>query len=222
MPDIYKAEKDKKEKDHAKEDSQYLHVAKHKNHPKSRNVLSSFCYYPRKADFSAKDPEEVVILLLRKHPITNLKWILISIVMLLAPIVLNYVPIFKIFPIPANYQEVFIIGWYVLTLAYIFENFLSWFFNVNIVTDERIFDVDFVNLIYREITDANTEQIQDVTVKVGSVIRTIFNYGDVQIQTAGEIPQIEFHAVPQPDRVARIIRELRIEEEKEKLEGKIR
>jgi hypothetical protein len=61
-----------------------------------------------------------------------------------------------------------------------------------------------------------------VTVKMGGVIRTMFNYGDVIIQTAAEIPQIEFHAVPHPDRVAAILRELRVEEEREKLEGRVR
>ena len=79
-----------------------------------------------------------------------------------------------------------------------------------------------MHLVYREITDANIDQIQDVTVEVGSAIRTTFNYGDIIIQTAAQIPKIEFEAVPQPDRVAKILRDLRIEEEVEKLEGRIR
>jgi len=37
-----------------------------------------------------------------------------------------------------------------------------------------------------------------------------------------EPQKIEFEAVPNPDLVARILRELRLEEEKEKLEGRIR
>jgi len=99
---------------------------------------------------------------------------------------------------------------------------LGWFFHVNIVTDERIIEVDFVNLIYREITDANIDQIQDVTVEMGGGIRTYFNYGDLIIQTAAEIPKIDFEAVPKPDMVAKVLRELRVEEEQEKLEGRVR
>ena len=106
--------------------------------------------------------------------------------------------------------------------AFVFEKFLSWYFHVNIITDERIIEVDFLHLVYREITDANIDQIQDVTVEVGSAIRTTFNYGDVIIQTAAQLPKIEFEAVPQPDRVAKVLRELRIEEEVEKLEGRVR
>jgi membrane protein YdbS with pleckstrin-like domain len=57
---------------------------------------------------------------------------------------------------------------------------------------------------------------------MGGVIRTIFNYGDVLIQTASEVPRIEFQAVSRPDKVAKILRELRVEEEQEKIEGRVR
>jgi hypothetical protein len=73
-----------------------------------------------------------------------------------------------------------------------------------------VIDVEFVNLVYRQVSDCEHRQIQDVTVKVGSAIRTIFNYGDILIQTAAEVPEIEFEAVPQPDRIDKILRQLRI------------
>lgn len=186
----------------------------------SVNPVSSFRFYPNRADFVNKDPQEKVVLLLRRHPITNLPWILIAFFLILIPPFASVMPIFE--NMPMGFQVVTVITWYLLIFAFIFEKFLTWFFNVNIITDERVFDVDFFNLVYREITDAEIEQIQDVTVKVGSPIRTVFNYGDVLIQTAAELPQIQFEAVPKPDMVARALRELRIEEEVERLEGRIR
>lgn len=186
----------------------------------SHNPLTAFCYYPDRAKFATQDPEERVILLLRRHPITNLRWIIIALILIIAPLFLVTFPIIEFLPI--RFQIIAVVSWYLITLAFIFEEFLSWFFNVYIVTDERIVDVDFVNLVYREITDANIDQIQDVTAQMGGAIRTVFNYGDVVIQTAAEIPQIEFDAVPNPDRVSRILRELRIEEEQEKIEGRVR
>lgn len=140
--------------------------------------------------------------------------------MFLAPMVLSSFPLLDF--LPENYKFVAILGWYMISIAYAFESFLDWFFSVYIVTDERIFDVDFVNLIYREISEANIDQIQDVTTAMGGVVRTLFNYGDVFIQTASEIPRIEFEAVPHPDQVAKILRELRVEEEQEKIEGRVR
>lgn len=186
----------------------------------TRNPLASYCYYPHHANFMNKDKEELIVLLVRKHPITNLPWMMVAFLMVLAPLALSIVPILGF--LPPNYQVMAMLIWYLITIAFIFEQFLGWFFNVNIVTDERVFDVDFHNILYREITDAQIGQIQDVTVKVGSAIRTIFNYGDVHIQTAGEVPEIEFQAVPHPDQIAKILRELQVEEQTEAIEGRVR
>jgi len=140
--------------------------------------------------------------------------------MLFAPLILKFFPILDF--LPERFQFISVVGWYMLTVAFAFEKFLEWFFNVQVITDERIFDVDFVNLVYREIAEANIDEIQEVNVKMGSVVRTIFNYGDILVQTASEVPNLDFEAVPDPDRVAKILRELRVEEEQEKIEGRVR
>src|SRR3989344_8543948 len=44
----------------------------------THNPLTSFSYFPDKVKFVNQDPEERVILLLRKHPITNIRWILLT------------------------------------------------------------------------------------------------------------------------------------------------
>jgi len=186
----------------------------------SHSALSAFYYYPDKVRFINKDPEEKIVLLLRKHPVTNLKWLLASFILLVMPSAVSALPFFD--PVPARFLVIGTSIWYLATLAFVFEKFLSWFFNVSIITDERIIDVNFYSLLYREITDANIDHIEDVTVEMGGAIRTFFNYGDVLVQTAAEVPRIDFEAVPHPDRVARVLRDLRIEEEQEKLEGRVR
>lgn len=186
----------------------------------SKNPLSAFCYYPTHTHFIGADAQEKIVLLLRKHPITNVPWIFLASIMLILPLFLSFVPSLTF--LPFGFQLILGLFWYMALIAFILEQFLSWFFNVYIVTDERVFDVDFHNLVYREITDANLDQIQDVTVTVGSVIRTVFDYGNVTIQTAAQIPQIDFGAVPHPDKVAQVLRELRVEEEIERIEGRVR
>lgn len=223
MGDIYRAEdrkEDKEEFEFITPDGVPRGKAKHKIGGHTHNPIAAFSYYPDEVKFVAADPKEKIILILRRHPITNLKWLAVALAMLLAPLAVSFVP--GVNQVPAAYQLIALMMWYLITLAFVIEEFLSWYFNVNIVTDERVFDVDFVNLIYREITDANIDQIQDVTVQVGGATRTMFDYGNVVIQTAAEIPQIEFAAVPKPDIVAQILRELRVQEEKEKLEGRVR
>jgi len=220
MPEIFNAKK----MEEKKENHSHLN---HTNHEPSRDLapidqgpLASFCYYPKHVNFIGTDSQEKIILILRRHPITNLPWLTTAFFMILAPFIVSFIP--QIQNAPFGYQVVGMMTWYLITLAFMIEQFLSWFFNVHIVTDERVFDVDFVHLVHREITDANIDQIQDVTARMGGVIRTMFNYGDVLIQTAAEMPMIEYHGVPRPDKVTRILRELRVQEETEKIEGRVR
>ncbi len=175
----------------------------------THNPLASFCYFPHNVEFINEEPGEKVILLVRRHIITNIGWVLLAIAMIFAPYVLKYFPLLDFMP-PA-FQVVALLLWYLLSLAIAIQGFLSWFFSVNIITDKRVIDVDFDNLIYRKITDCEITHIEDATVKMGSVVRTLFDFGDVLIQTAAEIPEITFYAVPHPDRVDKILSDLRMQ-----------
>lgn len=187
---------------------------------RSKNLFASFIALPTKVNFETQQQEEQIILLLRQHWVMNIPWIILAMVMIMAPIVLKLIPL--LFFLPPNFQFLTIIMWYLITMAFMFEKFLSWFFNIYLVTDERIIDVDFVSLTYREISDAQIEKIQDITYKTGGILKAFFDYGDVYIQTAGTVPRIEFLAVPKPDKVVKILNQLLLQEQQEKIDGRIR
>jgi hypothetical protein len=50
--------------------------------------------------------------------------------------------------------------------------------------------------------------VQDLTYKTSGVLAVVFNFGNVAIQTAGQLPNFEFELVPSPERVVRIIGDL--------------
>jgi len=174
----------------------------------THNSLSSYCYFPHNISFMNIEPGEKVILLVRRHIITNAGWVLLSIIMIFAPRVLTFFPLLDF--LPGRFQLAAILFWYLLTLAIVIQGFLTWFYSVNIITNKRVIDIDFINLIYRKITDAEISHIEDATVEMGSVIRTIFDFGDIVIQTAAEIPEVTFDAVPHPDRIDKILSDLRL------------
>lgn len=204
MPEIFSASKQKR-----------VDVSIQERYP-----LASFLMHPNGVTFETRESEEKIILFLRRHLITNVPWIITTIIMLLAPIFITNTTVLD--SVPSNFEFIFVLIWYLITTAYFLESFLTWFFNVYIVTDERIIDIDFYNLIYKEVSDANIDKIQDVTYKMGGVVRTLFNYGDVLIQTASEVPNFDFLAVPYPDKVVKVLQDLRIEEQQEALEGRVR
>jgi membrane protein YdbS with pleckstrin-like domain len=183
----------------------------------SHNPLSSFIYFPEKVNFESQESEEKVILLLRRHAITNIGWVLVTALLFFVPAVAKALGLLAM--LPGNYQFFIHVAWYIFVFTYAMQGFLGWYYNVHIITDERIVDVNFSNLIYKQVSDASINKIQDVTYKMGGVARTMFNYGDVVVQTASEVPNFNLEAVSDPNRVAKILQDLRHAEEHEGQEG---
>lgn len=190
-------------------------ITGHTKHP-----FSSLLVNPHVFDFEERASEEKIILVARPHWFTNMSWILTTIFLILAPTLLKYVPIVD--AIPVKFQMLGIMAWYLVTSAFAFEKFLSWWFDVYIITDERVIDISFNNLLDKKFSEAKLSMIQDVTSRVSGVSQTMFNYGTVLIQTAAEISVLHFEMVPNPEKIVRVLQVLRDEEEQEQLEGRIR
>lgn len=173
--------------------------------------LTSFAVSPEGVRFETQEKEEKVVLFLRQHLIGLFGPTLLVIGMALAPIALfPFLSRFLTLPvtIPTGYFVVGTAFWYVVTFGFGLMSFLRWFFNIYIVTDKRIVDIDFLHLLYKEFSEARLERIQDISFKSGGILAAFFDYGDAYVQTAGEMPNIEFIAVPKPAKVVETISEL--------------
>lgn len=167
-------------------------------------LLHSFYLYPP-ISFETQNPGETVILFLRAHPITQLSWIIATIFFIILPLFFNLFLINLV----TIHEIIFInILWYTGTFSYAYLNLISWLFNVGIVTNQRVVDVDFHSLLYKEVSATVISKIEDVTVKTGGFIRSIFDYGNLFIQTAGTYSNIEFPNIPHPTEASSIINNL--------------
>jgi len=68
--------------------------------------------------------------------------------------------------------------------------------------------VEQLGLFHRIVSELELERIQDITSFVNGPIQTLFNFGDLEIQTASEENKIEPKAIPHPVTVRRKIMEL--------------
>jgi hypothetical protein len=185
----------------------------------SNGVFKSFLPKPEKVFFASQHREETVLLLLRRHPITQVPWILAAIVLALLPFLFSSVGLLDF--LPANFQLAATVGWYLLIISFVLESFISWFYNVYIITDERVIDVDFVNLLYKNISSAKIDAIEDITTISGGVLSSVFNFGTIKIQTSAAVTEFEFEDVPQPAKVTAFLNDMMVEEEREKIEGRV-
>ena len=171
-------------------------------------MFSSYIEHPAALRFEGQDHDEKILLLLRAHPVTNLNWIFGALLLFLLPFFLPGIfelANLNLSSVPSNYGILLLIINYLLVLIIVFEGFLHWYFNVYIVTEKNVIDVDFHSLLFKNIDVAPLRNIEDTSSSMGGLLSSIFHYGNVFIQTAGTSRNIDFQAVPRPHHVADFI-----------------
>ena len=165
-------------------------------------MLSSYIERPKNIRFESQGQQEILYYLLRKHPITNLGWILMSLLMVFLPVFFMYsfsrLGINTFNYVEADIQALFLILWYLVTMFFTFEAFLTWYFNVYIITDKRLIDIDFRGLWNKRVSETSLAQIEDATYETSKFLHILFDYGNISVQTAAEKGEFEFHSIPKP------------------------
>lgn len=176
-------------------------------------LFPSLFDHPTKIRFVEQETDEVIELLLRQHWVTNVPWIFFSLIAFILPAILLQLDqglgINFSQSIPLNILIEGLVIWYLLILAFVIEKFLHWYFNVYIVTNIHLIDINFETLLNRSIVEAGLENVESASSRISGIIRSLFRYGDVIVQTAAESQQITFDAVPNPDFVTDRINDLR-------------
>lgn len=178
-------------------ETQNLPPPRHKN-------LFAFNVYPRMR-FEDQWKDEKIILILRASPLTMVPWILNSFLFFSLLVVLDF-----FFPYFLNTLQILFLNVFCIISigAYIWVNFLIWYFNVGIITNLRIIDMDFNGILSREITQAELKQITDVTAKTTGFAQSFFNFGHIFVKTEGLQQNIEFLNTPRANNVVDIINRL--------------
>lgn len=174
------------------------------NNGKEDLLFHSFMLNPD-IRFGSQLENEKIVLLLRAHPITQFSWFLNAFLMFLFVVIINLF-ISTIFTL----VEIIFINLFGLSviLSYMWFNYLVWFYTVGILTKKRVIDIDHHGLFYKEETAAKLNRIEDITSKRIGYLASIFKFGDIHIQTAGNQLNVEFLKIPYLQRSVLIINSL--------------
>jgi len=156
------------------------------------------------------NPNERVVLRLHRHPIILFFSSLPFLALLVLPIAL-YVIGSYLQALPT--LETSIVALVVLLFSlyffyiilFLFYNYFDFILDVWVVTDSRIINIEQKALFVREASELDIDRIQDVTAEVRGMLPTIFGYGDIYIQTAGEKERFVFRTVQHPYETVKII-----------------
>ena len=174
------------------------------------HFYSNLLLNPENIVFENQEADEEIILLVRRDLITNVPWIAGAIVLIIIPLLIRafsflFTPFFTL---SGETQLIAVVFYYIIVFGFILLQFATWYFNIGLVTNKRIIDFDVVGILSKDVSETRLNLVEDVSYSQVGSIRTIFNYGDVVMQTAGSQPNFEFDRAPEPAKIVRIIADM--------------
>lgn len=161
--------------------------------------------------FPAQEDTEKIFLLIRRHWFTySIFWILTFLMILpIFVIIIIWVGgLLEITPLVGNFiilgGSIYALG----ILALLLYGFVDYYLDIYVITDRRIVDIRQNGFFRREISELYLREVQDVNAKVLGFFPTVLHFGEVIIQTAGEIDNFIFHGVPHPYQISKTIVDL--------------
>ncbi len=97
-----------------------------------------------------------------------------------------------------------------------FLEFTDFYLDTWIVTNERIINIEQEGLFIRTASELDLAAVQDTTAEIRGILQTVFTYGQVFVQTAGEKGRFHFKNIDNPEHVKEIVTKL-VEEDKKRL-----
>jgi uncharacterized membrane protein YdbT with pleckstrin-like domain len=155
------------------------------------------------AEIIRKKIYEEIVYRLRKHPFLFTKTVLIFLFS-------AAVPVFFYYFIAANYPAllegvvtktalVLVSSIYYLGIwVFFFAQFISYYLNNWIITNDRLVSITQEGLFARTISELDLYRIQDARSEIHGLFATLFNYGDVIVETAGEQEFFILKGIPDP------------------------
>lgn len=156
---------------------------------------------------------EKILLRLHRHPLIFIFQTLPFFILLLIPLVFTYyIPtieeefliLFPFLPYLILIRDLFSL----FLFLFILYTFYIHYLDIWLVTDEHIVNMEQKTLFSKTIAEQELRRIQDISAEVRGFFPTIFNYGDVLVQTAGTHERFLFKDVSHPHYVVTTISKL--------------
>jgi hypothetical protein len=162
--------------------------------------------------FPGQQKDEEIVLVLREHwfflVIKLFIWLLFTAILLVAQnFIARSMP--QLLEEPYVHYVDLIRNVYVMFLMLgLFTVITLYYLNVQIVTNERIVDIDQHSIFSRVVSELHLEKIEDVTSQTKGFLGTALRYGYVYIQTAGATERFTFENIANPELVSKVILDL--------------
>ena len=149
--------------------------------------------------FEDQFDDENVLFVFRKHPIVMRKGLVIG----------SVCPLLGV--LPAAIKPSLGFGWFfgglivglIMWVVVMFPSWISWYYSVYIVTDQRIIQITRKGLFHHTVVDLTLNQIQMVNYQIAGLQETMLGYGTIMMQTY--VGDLVIHEVHHPAKIQKEI-----------------
>lgn len=132
--------------------------------------------------------DEEVLFVFRKHPIVMRVGLIISCLSLLAGPMYILALTFVYRSNPEMYPStnsffVSLLLSFVLAAIVFMPSWISWYFSVFIITDQRFIQITQKRLFHRAVADVSLSQIQSINYEIAGLQETLLGFGTIKVQT---------------------------------------
>lgn len=162
------------------------------------------------------EPDEKMLQLVRKH------WfilfartsgvVLVTLLPFPALMLLGVIhsPALELFSFSINQHKpeiAFFTGlWLLINWMTLFHIWTDYYLDVWVITSERLIAIEQNGLFNRSIGSFRLERLQDINIEINGILATIFNYGNIEAQTAsGSEAEFRTEGLPDPRSIKAII-----------------
>ncbi len=134
--------------------------------------------------------EDKIVIFTRRHIMSMLGTLLLTVAMFLVPLII-LVAIFItnrniLTGLTLNFLAVGGSIYYLVAITFAFTEWISYYYDIFIVTQDEIIDINQSGIFDRTVTEVTLLRVQDVSARIKGFLPTIFSYGDVVAESAGE------------------------------------
>lgn len=158
--------------------------------------------------FEDQFDDEEVLYVFRKHPIVMRKGLIICMAAwLVGPVYTLALTYLR----PDNYPSITfffmsLVLSIVLGILLLVPSWISWYFSVFIVTDQRLIQITQKGLFSRSVVDMGINQIQMVNYEVAGLQETLLGYGTITMQTF--VGDLVIHDLHHPAKIQKKLLEI--------------
>ncbi|OGZ60569.1 MAG: hypothetical protein A2919_01670 [Candidatus Spechtbacteria bacterium RIFCSPLOWO2_01_FULL_43_12] len=98
-------------------------------------------------------------------------------------------------------------SWLLVIWIIFFIYWTNYYLDILIVTNKRVIDIEQRGLFSRDIAETSVVNIQDIKIEILGILATLWDFGNIHIQTAGETREMIVRDIANPHEVRKRISE---------------